>query len=140
MAKGFLGAKLFKRKASRRRSAVHLDRTRRILKELPELAEKRQYNVQARRDLLEAQSMRDHRVELQNIESSLLHLPPEMQRAEMQLRKGVLQRQTTEVKPRARVKKQNKPKSTIRHHHGKVQASPTDGARREEAKAQKQRQ
>ena len=92
MAKGFLGGKLFKRKASRRRSAVHLDRTRRILKELPELAEKRQYNVQARRDLLEAQSMRDHRVELQNIESSLLRMPPEMQRAEMELRKGVLQR------------------------------------------------
>ena len=101
MAKGFLGGKLFKRsasrarsdgKASRRRSAVRLDRTRRILKELPELAEKRAYNVQARRDLLEAQSMRDHKVELQNIESSMLHLPPEMQRAEMNLRKGVLQR------------------------------------------------
>ena len=92
MAKGFLGGKLFKRKASRRRSAVHLDRTRRILKELPEIGEKRAYNVQARRDLLEAQSMRDHKVELQNIESSLLHLPPEMIRAEMNLRKGVLQK------------------------------------------------
>ena len=93
MAKGFLGGKLFKSKSkSRKRSAVHLDRTRRILKELPELAEKRTYNVQARRDLLEAQSMRDHKVELQNIESSMLHLPPEMQRAEMNLRKGVLQK------------------------------------------------
>ena len=71
---------------------MRLDRTRRILKELPELAEARQYNVQARRDLLEAQSMRDHKVELQNIESSLLHLPPEMLRAEMQHRRGVLQR------------------------------------------------
>ena len=92
MAKGFLGGKLFKRKASRRRSAVHLDRTRRILKELPELAEKRVYAIQARRDLLEAQSMRDHRVELQNIESSLLRMPPDMIRAETALRKGVLQR------------------------------------------------
>ena len=71
---------------------MHLDRTRRILKELPELAEKRAYNVQARRDLLEAQSMRDHKVELQNIESSLLKMPTEMQRAEMNLRKNVLQR------------------------------------------------
>ena len=93
MAKGFLGGKLFKSKSkSRKRSAVHLDRTRRILKELPELAEKRAYNVQARRDLLEAQSMRDHKVELQNIESSLLKMPTEMQRAEMNLRKNVLQR------------------------------------------------
>ena len=94
MAKGFLGSKLFKSKtkSNKKRSAVHLDRTRRILKELPEIAEKRAYNVQARRDILEAQSMRDHKVELQNIESSLLKMPTEMQRAEMNLRKGVLQR------------------------------------------------
>ena len=98
--KGFLGGKVFKsskarsasKSKSRKRSAVHLDRTRRILKELPEIAEKRAYNVQARRDLLEAQSMRDHKVELQNIESSLLKMPTEMQRAEMNLRKNVLQR------------------------------------------------
>ncbi len=92
MPKGFLGYRSRSKSRSKNhyRNVMRLDRHRTIADEQPYWKERRQALLTDRREYLQAAALRDHRVEYDNVTSSLGKIPPGLVRREFELRQGIL--------------------------------------------------